>query len=75
MTKPTEHAVYLLYKLAESHIMPATNRLAENETSRKHTQIKIFKIPKAKFGIPEHKTGRKNIWTYTFFTFMRLCSK
>ena len=61
MTKPTEHAVYLLYKLAESHIMPATNRSAENETSRKHTQIKIFKIPKAKFGIPEHKTGRKNI--------------
>ena len=55
--------------------MPGANCLAENETSRKHTQIKIFKIPKAKFGMPEHKTGKKNIWTYTFLTCMRLCSK
>ena len=55
--------------------MPGTNCLAENETSRKHAQIKIFNIPKAKFGIPEHKTGKKNIWTYTFLTCMRLCSK
>ena len=34
----------------------------------------MFKIPKAKSGIPEHKNGKKNIWK-PFFLFMRLCSK
>ena len=55
-------------KLAESHIMPGTNQwTAGFNTSRKHTQISIFKIPKVKSGMPEHKNGKKNIWTSTFF--------
>ena len=31
------------------------------------TRISILKIPKAKSGTPEHKNGKKNIWTYAFF--------
>ena len=42
--------------------MPGTNRLnAGYNTSQKHIPISIFKIPKAKFGMPEHKNGKKNI--------------
>ena len=38
------------------------NRLfAGCNTSRKHTRISIFKIPKAKSGMPEHKIEKKNI--------------
>ena len=44
-------------------------------TSRKHTRIRIFKVPKAKSGMPEHKNRKKNIAITTFFSFMRLCSK
>ena len=37
------------------------------KTSRKHTWINIFKIPKVKSGIPEHKNGKKNVQTYNIF--------
>ena len=58
----TVNAVHVLYQLAKSHIMPGTNRLnAGYNTSQKHIPISIFKIPKAKFGMPEHKNGKKNI--------------
>ena len=38
------------------------------DTSRKHTKISIFKIPKAKSGMPEHKNGKKIISTCIFLT-------
>ena len=41
--------------------MPKTNcQTAGCNTSRKHTQISNFKIPKAKSGKLEHKNGKKN---------------
>ena len=58
----TVNTVYLLYKLAESHIIPATNEQTPGcTTSRKHTRISIFKIPRSKSGIAEHKIEKKNI--------------
>ena len=59
----TVNTVHLLYKLAESHIMPGTNNrlFAGCNTSRKHTRISILKIPKAKSGMPQHKNEKKNI--------------
>ena len=57
----TINIVHLLYKLAESHIMPRTScQTAGCNTLRKHTRISVFQIPKAKSEIPEHKNG-KNI--------------
>ena len=54
--------------MADSHIMPGTNQLIVGcNASRKHTRISIFKIPKTKSGMPEHKNGKKNIWTSIFF--------
>ena len=44
-------------------------------TSRKDTRISIFRIPKAKSGILEHKNGNKKYKNIYFFSFMRLCSK
>ena len=56
------YCIDLLYKLAESHIIPGTNcYTADCNMSRKHTQISIFKIPYAKSGTPEHKNGKKSI--------------
>ena len=47
-------------KLAKSHIMPGTNcKTAGYNTSLKHNGIIIFKIPKAKSEIPEHKKWKK----------------
>ena len=58
----TEHTVHLLYKLAESHVMPRTNcQTAGCNAFRKQTRIIIFKIPEAKSGILEHENGKKNI--------------
>ena len=38
--------------------MPGTHcQTAGCNASTKHTQISIFKIPKAKSGIPKHKNG------------------
>ena len=46
----------------ESHIIPGTNQwTAGCNTSPKHTQNSVFKVPKAKSGIPEHKNGEKNL--------------
>ena len=54
--------MHLLYKLAESHIMPGTNQQSTGcNALGKHTQISTFKIPKAKPGMPEHINGKKNI--------------
>ena len=62
---------HLLCKPAESHVMPGTNCLTAGcNKSRKHTWISIFKIPKAKPGIPENKNGMKNIWTSILFYFI-----
>ena len=33
------------------------NRLLDCNTSEKHTQISIFKIPKSTSGVAEHKNG------------------
>ena len=42
--------------------MPGTNKQSAGyNASRTHTQISIFKIPKAKPGMPEHINGKKNI--------------
>ena len=64
----SKYLLEILYKLAESHIMPGTNSYTAGcHTSRKYTRISIFKVPKAKSGMPEHKNGKKNIWTSIFF--------
>ena len=48
--------------------MSVTNQYTVGcNTLRKHTRISIFKISQAKSGTPEHKNGKKNIWTSTFF--------
>ena len=53
-----------MYKLTGSQILPGTNcQTAGCNTPRKHTRISIFKIPKVKSRIPEHRNGKKNIWT------------
>ena len=42
--------------------MPGTNyQSAGCNVSRKHTRINIFKIPKAKPGMPEQINEKKNI--------------
>ena len=42
--------------------MPGTNQYVHGcNTSRNYTRISIFKITKAKSGMPEHKNGKKNI--------------
>ena len=62
--------------MAESHITTGTNQqTAGCNTSRKYTRISIFKIPKARSEMPEHKNEKKNVMTSIFFSFMRLCSK
>ena len=43
------------------------NRLHGCNTSRNYTRISIFKIPKAKSGMPEHKNGKNNITRSIFF--------
>ena len=53
----------------------ARNKLVGCKTSRKHTRISIFKIPKFKPGTAEQINEKKNIWKPIFFSFMRLCSK
>ena len=64
----TVNTVHFLYKLAETRIMPGTNQLTTDcNTSRKHTWISIFKIPKAKSGMPEYKNQKKVKWTSIFF--------
>ena len=56
--------------------MPGTNQYVHGcNTSRNYTRISIFKITKAKSGMPEHKNGKNNVWRSIFFSFMRLCSK
>ena len=73
----TANTVHSLYKLAESHVMPGTNQQTPGcDTSRKHTQINIFKTPKSKSEIAEHKNEKKKkTYEGLFFSFMRLCSK
>ena len=42
-------------KLAQNHTMPGTNCQTDGRnTSLKHKGIRVFKIPKAKSGIPKH---------------------
>ena len=48
--------------------MPGTNQETLGcDTSRKHTRISIFKTPKSKSGIAEHKNEKKNIRRLIFF--------
>ena len=59
----TVNTIHLLNQLAETHIMPGTIWYNSGcNTSPKHTQISISKIPKAKSGMPKQKTGKNNIW-------------
>ena len=58
----TVDTLHLLYKLAESYIMPGTNQQTPGcNTSRKHTRIIIFKTFKSKSGIAEHKNEKEKI--------------
>ena len=60
-----------MYKLAGSHIKPgAKSQTAGCNISRKDTQISVFKIPKAKSGMPEHK-NRKKTYKYPYFFLSR----
>ena len=62
------NAVHLLNKVAESYIMPGTNQqIHDCNTSRKYTRISIFKVPKAKSGMPELKDGRITYEDLFFF--------
>ena len=48
--------------------MPGTNKsTAGCNTSWKHTQINIFKILKAKSGMPQHKNEKKTYEHLLFF--------
>ena len=63
-----QFCTFTVQKLAESHIMPGANQQAHGcNTSRIYTRISIFKIPKAKSGMPKHKNGKNNMKIYFFF--------
>ena len=60
--------IHSLRKLPENQIMPGTNCYTTGgNTSQKHTRICIFKIPKAKAEIQEHKNEKKNIRSASIF--------
>ena len=51
--------------------MPGTNYYTVGcNISRKDTQISIFKILQAKYGMSEHKNGKRNTWTSIFLDYV-----
>ena len=48
--------------------MPGRNdKTPDCNTLQKHARISIFKIPKSKSGIAEHKNEKKNLKDHFFF--------